>query len=93
MAVESPHYLMKAHEIAGMAAVTELYLQGSLMRNETRGGHHRVEHPELNEKYLGWFLVTKQAGKLHWDYRPVPLEKYKIRPYRFYSDLYKSPNG
>jgi succinate dehydrogenase / fumarate reductase flavoprotein subunit len=93
MAAESPHYLMKANEVSGIAVVTELYLQGSLMRNETRGGHHRVEYPEHNEEYLGWFLVAKEAGKLHWSYRPVPFDRYKVKPYRFYSDLYKSPNG
>ena len=90
MAAESPHYLMKANEVAGTAVVTELYLQGSLMRSETRGGHHRVEYPEHDEKYLGWFLVTKKDGKLHWEYRPVPVERYRIKPYRFYSDLYRS---
>jgi succinate dehydrogenase / fumarate reductase flavoprotein subunit len=93
MAAESPHYLMKANEVAGTAVVTELYLQGSLMRKETRGGHHRVEHPQHNDEYLGWFLVTKEAGKLQWDFRPVPLQQYRIKPYRFYSDLYRSPNG
>jgi succinate dehydrogenase / fumarate reductase flavoprotein subunit len=93
MTAESPHYLMKANEVRSIAVVTELYLNASLLRKETRCGHHRVEYPDRDDQYLGWFLVTKEQEKLNWTFRPVPLEKYKIKPYRFYGDLYKPQNA
>ncbi|MBW2066500.1 MAG: FAD-binding protein [Deltaproteobacteria bacterium] len=92
MGAESPHYLMKANEVRSIATVTELYLQGSLRRKETRAGHHRVEYPLRDDKYLGWFLVSRKEGNLEWTLRPVPIENYKIKPYRFYGDLFKSQN-
>jgi len=90
MGADSPHYLMKANEVRSIATVTELYLQASLRRKETRAGHHRVEYPSRDEKYLGWFLVSKDQGKLEWTLRRVQVEDYKIKPYRFYGDLFKS---
>jgi succinate dehydrogenase / fumarate reductase, flavoprotein subunit len=92
MGAGSPHFLMKANEARSIATVTEMYLTSSLLRKETRGGHHRVEYPGRDDQYLGWFLITKKAGRLKWDFRPVPVEKYKIKPDRFYMDLYKSPS-
>ncbi|MFH1954943.1 MAG: FAD-binding protein [Pseudomonadota bacterium] len=93
MAAESPHYLMKANEVRSIATITELYLHSSLMRKETRAGHYRVEYPMRDDKYLGWLLVSKKNGKLTWTMRPVPVEDYAIKPYRFYGDLFKSPNS
>ena len=93
LSAESPHYLMKANEVKSIALMTEMYLQGSLLRKETRGGHHRVEYPGRDDKYFGWFLVSKEGEKLSWSFRPVPLEKYKIKPQRFYMDLFQSPNA
>jgi len=92
MGADSPHYLMNANEVRAMATVTELYLTSSLMRKETRGGHHRVEYPGRNDQYLGWFLVSKEQGKVSWTFRPVPVDDYPIKPYRFYGDLFQSPN-
>lgn len=93
MAAESPHYLMKVNEVRSIATVTEMYLTSSLLRKETRGGHHRVEYPGRDDQYLGWFLISKEGGKLTWSFRPLPVEKYKIKPHRFYMDLFESPNA
>jgi succinate dehydrogenase/fumarate reductase flavoprotein subunit len=92
MTAESPHYLMKANEVRSIAMVTELYLNASLLRKETRCGHYRVEYPQRDDKSLGWFLIEKNEGNINWSFRPVPLEKYKVQPYRYYGDLYISPN-
>jgi succinate dehydrogenase / fumarate reductase, flavoprotein subunit len=92
MSAESPHFLMKANEVRSMAVVTEMYLTSSLLRKETRGGHHRVEYPGRDDQYLGWFLITREGGKLKWDFRPVPVDTYKVKLQRYYMDLYKSPS-
>ena len=92
MASESPHYLMKANEVRSISTVTEMYLASSLLRKETRGGHHRVEYPRRDDQFFGWFLISKESGKMTWSFKPVPVDKYVIKPHRFYMDLYESPN-
>jgi succinate dehydrogenase/fumarate reductase flavoprotein subunit len=90
MTAESPHYLMKANEVRSIALVTEMYLESSLRRKETRGGHHRVEFPGRDDAYLGWFLISKEGDKLRWDFRHAPVDTYKVTPYRYYMDLFQS---
>lgn len=90
MTAESPHYLMKANEVRSIALVTEMYLGSSLKRKETRGGHHRVEFPGRDDAYLGWFLISKEGDKLKWDFRPVPVDTYKVHAHRYYMDLFQS---
>jgi succinate dehydrogenase / fumarate reductase, flavoprotein subunit len=92
MAAESPHYLMKGNEVRSIATITRLYLESSLLRKETRGGHHRADYPDRDDEYLGWFLVRQAEGKTVRSFRSVSVESYKIKPYRFYGDLYQSPN-
>ncbi|HME45440.1 MAG TPA: FAD-binding protein [Syntrophorhabdales bacterium] len=93
MAAESPHYLMKANEVRAMAQVTEMYLTSSLLRKETRGGHYRVDYPGRDDHYFGWFLISKERGKLSWSFRRVPVENYKVKPNRYYMDLFQSPGN
>jgi succinate dehydrogenase / fumarate reductase, flavoprotein subunit len=93
MTAQTPLYLTKVNEVRSIATVSELYLHGSLLRKETRGGHHRVEYPRRDDHYLGWFLITKEEGKLKWNFRPVPLEKYKIKPHRYYMDQFNPPSA
>ena len=81
---------MKANEVISIADITEMYLQTSLLRKETRGGHHRVEYPKRDDQYLGWFLIWKDSGRLKTSFKPVPLDRYKIAPERYYMDLFTS---
>ena len=90
MTAESPHHLMKANEVRSIALVTEMYLGSSLRRKETRGGHYRVEFPGRDDAYLGWFLISKEGAKLAWNFRPAPVDTYKVHPYRYYMDLFQS---
>jgi len=92
MTAASPHFLMKGNEVKSIALVTRLFIESSLLRKETRCGHHRTDFPRRDDQYLGWFLVSKEGDKIVRSFRPVPVEKYKIKPYRYYSDYYQSPN-
>jgi succinate dehydrogenase/fumarate reductase flavoprotein subunit len=85
---ETPHHLMKRNEVQGMVEVAELYLNASLLRKESRGSHHREEYPHRDDRSLGWYIASWENGKLVWDFRPVPLERYPIKPYRYYMDNY-----
>lgn len=86
ISAESPHFLMKRNEIYGVADFTELYLQASLLRTESRGSHYRADYPERNADCLGWYLASWQKQSLHWSFRSLPLASYPIQPTKYYMD-------
>lgn len=82
----TPHYLLKRTELFGIADCTDLYLNASLLRRESRGSHFRADYPERREECLGWHLAEWKDGKVAWSFRPVPLDRYPLRPATFYQD-------
>lgn len=81
------HYLYKYNEVVGIAFLTRLFLEASLARRESRGSHYRVDYPHRDEKYLGWFVHTKDSrGELSTSFVPVPVEQYPNPVDRFYTD-------
>ena len=67
LAANSPHELMRAIEVQQIIEISEMHIQSSIMRDESRivPVHYRVEFPEMNdEKWYGKFITVKQeAGK------------------------------
>lgn len=57
------HELMKAHEAKSMAIAALMILKASLLREESRGTHHREDFPERDD--LNWkrWLYLKKEGK------------------------------
>jgi succinate dehydrogenase/fumarate reductase flavoprotein subunit len=93
MGAKEPHYLMKAIEAREIALVSELYLRTSLMRKESRAGHYRVDFPDRdNENWFCWILVSQEGDKIVLNTKPVPLEKYPIKPSKYYSDNFHYPD-
>jgi len=87
MAAKDPHYLMKLIEVEAILNMAELYLQTSLIRTESRSGHLREDFPKRDDKnWLKWIVVSLKDGKPELRTRPVPYEKYKFQPERFYTD-------
>ena len=83
MGAADPHELAKAHETANMVRCARLYLLASLAREESRGDHFRVDHPDAdNEHWLRWANLTNPApgGPVGVTTEPVPLERYRFRP-------------
>ncbi|MBU2499439.1 MAG: FAD-binding protein [Proteobacteria bacterium] len=92
MAAKDPHYLMKCIEVQGIALVGELFLRASLMRKESRAGHFRADYPERdNENWLCWIIAHQEGDHIKLGKKPVPVEKYKIMPTKYYSDNFSYP--
>ena len=92
MTAKDAHYLLKLIEVQAIAFLAELYLSTSLMRKETRAGHFREDYPDRdNEKWLCWIIAERKGDSVSFRTEPVPLESYKIKPYRYYMDNFKFP--
>jgi succinate dehydrogenase/fumarate reductase flavoprotein subunit len=93
MGAKKPHYLMKAIEVREIALVSELYLRTSLMRKESRAGHYRADFPNRdNKNWFCWILVSQEGDKIALNTKPVPLDRYPIRPSKYYSDNFSYPD-
>jgi succinate dehydrogenase/fumarate reductase flavoprotein subunit len=92
MTARDTHYLMKLIEVMSIARMTERYLTASLMRTESRAGHFREDYPRRdNENWLKWIIVSEKDGELRLRTEPVPFERYKFKPTRYYMDNFKFP--
>lgn len=93
MGAKDPHYLMKAIEVKEIALVSELYLKASLMRKESRAGHYRADFPERDDtNWFCWILAHQDGNTIKLDTKQVPLDKYTIKPTKFYSDNFTYPD-
>jgi succinate dehydrogenase/fumarate reductase flavoprotein subunit len=88
MKARDPHYLLKLIEVQGISFISELYLQASLLRKESRAGHFREDYPTRNnEDFLAWIVESQgKQGEICYSKRQVPLETYKHPIERYYSD-------
>jgi succinate dehydrogenase/fumarate reductase flavoprotein subunit len=92
MTAKDAHYLLKLIEVQAIAFLAELYLSTSLTRKETRAGHFREDYPDRdNEKWLCWIIAERKGDSVSFRTEPVPLERYKIKPHRYYMDNFKFP--
>ena len=92
MGARDAHYLMKLIEVRGILHHTELFLRASLMRTESRAGHYREDFPDYdNNNWLKWIIIHRKNGELKLSTEPVPFDKYKFKPTRFYSDNFRFP--
>lgn len=92
LAADDPHYLVKLHEARGMAELTDLTIQASLFRTESRAGHYRADFPERDDKgWLCWVVARKRDGAFELTKLPVPLERYAFQPGRAYMDDFQFP--
>jgi len=90
MKATDAHYLMKLVETQAIAFMTELYLRASLMRAETRAGHYREDYPDRDDKnWLKWIVISQTDGTMNLRVEPVPFDKYKFKPTRYYMDNFK----
>ena len=86
-----PHYLLKLAEARAMTLLTEIYLKSALARKESRCGHFREDYPKRQEQ-IAWVNVEKRDGEICATLAPVPLERYPVKPYRYYMDDFAYPD-
>ncbi len=91
LTASEPHYLLKLVEAKAMTLLTEMYLKAALARKESRCGHFREDYPKRQEQ-IAWVNVEKRDGEVCATLDPVPLERYPIKPYRYYMDDFAYPD-
>ena len=57
---KNPHYLMRAFEVQNLMDISELHMQASLEREESRGAHTRLDYPDQDLALDGMKLRQKQ---------------------------------
>mgnify|MGYP005835660303 FL=1 len=90
MTAPEPHYLVKLVEARSMALITEMYLKASLMRKESRSGHYREDFPERHGD-PAWIVIRDGHDGMDLRADPVPLDRYPIKPHRYYMDNFAFP--
>ena len=88
MKAKDPHFLLKLIEVQGISFISELYLQASLLRKESRAGHFREDYPTRNnDEFLAWIVAEQdEQGDIAYSKKPVPVERYKHKIDKYYSD-------
>lgn len=86
------HYLVELIEVRNMTLIAEAMLRASLMRTESRASHHREDYPNRDDNnWLKWIVVSYSDAKLSLYTEPLPLDRYKFKPSRYYSDNFEIP--
>ncbi|MFC1970434.1 FAD-dependent oxidoreductase [Chloroflexota bacterium] len=90
MGARDPHYLMELIEMKNMTAIAEGMLTASLTRTESRASHYREDYPNRDDRsWLKWVVVSQENGELNLHTEPLPLDRYKFKPDRYYMDNFK----
>jgi len=86
------HQVAKLKGVQSMTLVAELVLRASLMRTETRASHYREDYPNRNDRnWLKWIMITQKDGQVNLRLEPLPLDRYKHKTWRCYSDDFSFP--
>lgn len=95
LAARDPRDLVKLYEALSMLQAAELFVRCSLLRTETRAGHYREDYPERdNGSWLQWIYARRGAdGEAGLRKVPVPVERYPVKPYRYYMDNFTFPGN
>jgi succinate dehydrogenase/fumarate reductase flavoprotein subunit len=88
MGARNVRQLMRLRETACITRLAELFLRGSLLRTESRTSHYREDYPRRDDvNWLKWLFVRQRDdGSPEFREVPLPLDRYKLKPDRFYSD-------
>jgi succinate dehydrogenase/fumarate reductase flavoprotein subunit len=90
MGAKDARELMRLREVGGISRLIEVFLRASLLRTESRASHYREDYPKRDDKNgLKWIFVNMKEGIPDFRLEPLPIEKYKCVPDRFYSDNFK----
>lgn len=76
------HELVKANEVKNILAMSEITLEASLLREESRDSHYREDFPYRDDQnWLQWIGASRSSqGKTRIEAIPVPYEKYPVKP-------------
>ena len=76
-----------------MVLSAEMSLKAAIMREETRENiFYREDYPAPdNKNWLKWIIINQKNDKLSLRTKPVPFDKYKFKPTRYYMDNFRFP--
>jgi succinate dehydrogenase/fumarate reductase flavoprotein subunit len=70
---KNPHYLMRCLEVRNILDLTELHMQATLDRKETRVGYIRVDYPDTDPKRDNMLTYQRiENGKPILEVKEVP---------------------
>ena len=55
-------------ELKNMILLSELIIEASLWREESRGAHYRIDYPEINKKFEKHLVIKKSENKNEYYY-------------------------
>jgi len=76
--------LVSVLELESMLEMADCLVTGALARQESRGAHTRLDHPERDdEKWMKHTLAWYDGGKVRLDYKPVTVTRFEpmVRSY------------
>jgi len=73
------HGFIKYKETENLLLTTGLYLQSSLLREETRADHCREDFPDADPRWLKW-IVLNQELEDGFRLEELPWERYRFKP-------------
>jgi succinate dehydrogenase / fumarate reductase flavoprotein subunit len=59
-------------ETRNLIQVARMLGTAALQRNESRGGHFRLDFPAIDDRFTGNIVLWQDGGKLKHELRPVP---------------------
>jgi succinate dehydrogenase/fumarate reductase flavoprotein subunit len=75
------HMLGLYHDLRQMITCSEIYYNAALFRTESRGFHHREDHPQRDDaNWLKWVIVRDIDGKMNVEAEDIPIANYKRKP-------------
>jgi hypothetical protein len=75
------HMLGLHHDLRNMTTCTDLYMNASLTREESRGWHVREDFAgQDNQKWRKWIIQKMEHDQMHISTREIPFERYKYNP-------------
>jgi len=60
------------HETRNLIQVAQMLATAALNRRESRGGHYRLDYPEMSDRYAGNLFMWDDRGVIRHELRPVP---------------------
>jgi len=60
------------HETRNLIQVAQMLGTAALNRKESRGGHYRLDYPDMSDRYVGNIYLWEENGRLRHELRPVP---------------------
>jgi succinate dehydrogenase/fumarate reductase flavoprotein subunit len=92
MGAKDSHYLLKNMEARAITISSELFVRASLMRTESRAGHYREDYPNRDDDNgLSWIVIKQDGDDFVLRREPIPYDRYKFRPTRFYTSNFNFP--